>query len=62
MPREAAVPGKRMPGAAPPARPIRSAGSISEPAFKTTVGASTNKRSVPREPAFKTRGSPGNAV
>jgi hypothetical protein len=62
MAREAAIPGKQMPGAAPPMRPIRTAGPKAEPAFNTSPGASTNKRAVPREPAFKTRGGPGNAV
>jgi hypothetical protein len=56
------MPGKQMRGSAPPMRPIRTAGPKTEPAFATSPGASTNKRAVPREPAFKTRGGPGNAV
>jgi hypothetical protein len=34
----------------------------SEPAYRTTPGASVNKRSVSREPAFKTRPGPGSDV
>lgn len=62
VPREVAHPSKRIPGAAPPMRPVRSAGSSAEPAYRTTPGASVNKRSVPREPAFKTRPGPGSDV
>jgi hypothetical protein len=33
-----------------------------EPAYKTSPGASVNKRSVPREPAFKTTPGAGSDV
>jgi hypothetical protein len=62
MAREAAIPGKRMPGAAPPAKPSRAAGPGNASAFKTSPGASVNKRSVPREPAFRTKPGPGSDV
>jgi hypothetical protein len=60
--REPAHPSKRIPGSAPPMRPIRSAGPKAEPAYRTTPGASVNKRSVPREPAFKTTPGAGSDV
>jgi hypothetical protein len=60
-PREAAHPSKRIPGSAPPMRPVRSAGPNVEPAYRTTPGASVNK-SVSREPAFRTRPGPGSDV
>ena len=67
MPREAAIPGKLMPGSAP-ARTVgrqNMPGSMSapayEPAAKTSPGRSTNKVSVPIERhAFRTRGGKGN--
>jgi hypothetical protein len=59
--REPAHPSKRIPGSAPPMRPIRSAGPKAEPAFRTTPGASVNK-SANREPAFRTRPGPGSDV
>jgi hypothetical protein len=68
MAREAAIPGKFMPGSVPPKTvgrqlmPGNMSAPAREPAFKTSHGASTNKRAVSNEPAFKTRGGPGNAV
>jgi hypothetical protein len=62
-PREPAHPSGKIPGSAPPSRPIRSAGQRAEPAFNTSPGASTNKTAVGKErQAFKTRGGPGNAA
>jgi hypothetical protein len=62
MAREAAIPGKRMPGAAPPSKPSRAAGPGNASAFKTSPGASVNKTPVRREPAFKTRPGAGSDV
>lgn len=64
VPPEAAMSGnKQMRGTAPPSRPIRSAGPVAEPAFRTTSGASVNKTSVPVErQAFKSRPGSGNGV
>jgi hypothetical protein len=68
VPREAAIPGKFMPGSIPPRTvgrqlmPGNMSTPASEPAYKTSPGASVNKRSVPREPAFKTRPGPGSDV
>ena len=62
VPPEAAITGKRIPGAAPPSRTDRSTPPRTEGAFKTSPGASVNKRSVSNEPAFKSRPGSGSTV
>ena len=63
VPPEPAITGNRVPGAPAPKRTDRSAPPRPEPAFRTSRGASVNKRSGSvSEPAFKSRPGSGSTV
>ena len=61
VPPEPAITGHRIPGAPAPKRTDRSTPPRPEPAFRTSPGASVNKRAT-NEPAFKSRPGSGSTV
>ena len=64
--REGGHPSGRIPGVAAPAKsggqvlPSRASAPAVEPAFRSSLGRSTNKTPVRGEQAFRTRGGKGN--
>ena len=61
VPPEPAHPSGRIPGSPAPKRTDRSVPPRPEPAFRTSPGASVNKRAT-SEPAFKSRPGSGSTV